>query len=60
MMTRIGRTIDGAFRAFSSACGFATGVLLVACAMSVSEKRERIKELEKENKELKELRAFEQ
>lgn len=55
MMTRIGKTIDGAIRAFSGACGLATGVLLVACAMSLGEKREKIKELEKENKDLREM-----
>ena len=55
MMARIGRTIDGAIRAFSGACGLATGVLLVACAMSLGEKREKKKKKKKENKDLREM-----
>lgn len=52
MMARIGKTIDGAVKAFASACGLTIGVLVVANTMSAGEKRIRIKELEKENNEL--------
>lgn len=55
MMTAIGKTLDGAFKAFSSALGVTAGALLVACALAQGERRVRIKELEKENKELREM-----
>jgi hypothetical protein len=53
MITVIGKTIDGAVKAFSTAAGLAAGVLLVFTAYTCGNVMEQNKNLEKELKDLK-------
>ena len=53
MITAIGKTIDGAIKAFSTAAGLAAGVTLVLMAYGFGGVAEQNKNLEKELKDLK-------